>query len=550
VWDSSDAVYEIGYTILMKILFQHSTTKIVLVFSILFSIAYFWTVALYDISNTPGIFYDEAKNIAPAIFACSGVPWEKGVFGGIFTNTISIPLTLNSYRGFVEAYLLLPFLKVFGLKIEIIRFGAVLLAFFAAIALLVAVRNIFGLQSAAIFAILLLTNNCFIFHSRLGIWGGQSILWLTTAIAFLNFSLYETTKKTHWIYIGFFSLGVGTYNHQMLLFFVIGLLISSMLFLDHIGTKVRLCCLIAFLSGFSPFLITNIFSGFSDIQTNLQRISGSLPPHKNSFFINNIITTSKDLHNLIKFSHPDIPEFTSLSSIYLIFLCIPLMIMLRPIRRQLGDKNKYIYFLIAIFTLYFIAMSIDLNGLIYKHLLNIIPLLYIINAVILSAIIRYAKTKGGLLYRSIKIMVPTILGLTILLQVYCMYGFFLFHHKTGGHGLYACSYAQKNLSKYLIDHGFTRPVALDWGISFPLMIYSDGKVVPIDIRPCTADNLLTAHRRWPNRIFINIADDCNEKTFSKNFLDELHKARLKESNKQNFADKLGNNIFSTFNLND
>ncbi|MCS7061067.1 MAG: glycosyltransferase family 39 protein [Anaerolineae bacterium] len=128
----------------------------------------FLSVALRQI-DLPGLYYDEALDLAPMLDILRGAPTSllRGI--GVSIGGYTWPVMVMDYMGSLNGYLTLPFMLALGPGVLAARLSPIL---FSAITLLLAyrlARNWFGQTVAVLTALLLAVNPSFIWFSRQGI---------------------------------------------------------------------------------------------------------------------------------------------------------------------------------------------------------------------------------------------------------------------------------------------------------------------------------------------------------------------------------------------
>ncbi|HEY3340395.1 MAG TPA: glycosyltransferase family 39 protein, partial [Anaerolineae bacterium] len=117
----------------------------------------------------PGLYYDEALDLAPMLQVMHGEPTALLRGMGFALGNYTYPIMLMDYMGSLNGYLSLPFMALLGPGVVAARAEPI---FFSAVTIVLAyalARAWFGRGAAALTALLLAVNPSFIWFSRQGI---------------------------------------------------------------------------------------------------------------------------------------------------------------------------------------------------------------------------------------------------------------------------------------------------------------------------------------------------------------------------------------------
>jgi len=131
-------------------------------------VALFLCIALRQL-DLPGLYYDEALDLAPMLDIMRGAPTPllRGI--GVTIGGYTYPVMLMDYMGSLNGYVTLPFMLVLGPGVTAARLSPIL---FSAVTIILAyaiARAWFGRTAGLLTALLLAVNPSFIWFSRQGI---------------------------------------------------------------------------------------------------------------------------------------------------------------------------------------------------------------------------------------------------------------------------------------------------------------------------------------------------------------------------------------------
>lgn len=187
----------------------------------------FFTLSLYQL-HLPGLHYDEAQEVLPAMQLLLGQPTEPFRGAAIRVAGRAFPLMIYDYLGTLNTYLVIPFFALLGINVISLRLMALTLgALTIALAYGVA-QEMFDEKAAALSAFLLSVHPSFIFWSRQGVYltSAISALSMGSLLAFLH---WYRQKKARYLYLGSLLLGLGLFAKFSFLWFLVGLLVAGLL---------------------------------------------------------------------------------------------------------------------------------------------------------------------------------------------------------------------------------------------------------------------------------------------------------------------------------
>ncbi len=211
--------------------------------------------------SLPGLEYDEVLFANAAL----GHLDETFITYELKLGTLRLPLMLMNYIGALKAYLYFPVFEIFPVSPVTVRLPAILIG---AISLLAAYLVLLRLTSQRIafwVASLLATDPSFIFHTRIDF--GPTVLMMflkmTSLLAFINFC---RTRQSAFLALGSFLIGLGVFDKANFLWYVIGLLLASLVvwrkqWLDYVTVRNLLVCGFFLILGSLPFIYYNVATG-------------------------------------------------------------------------------------------------------------------------------------------------------------------------------------------------------------------------------------------------------------------------------------------------
>jgi len=191
------------------------------------ALLFFFALSLYQL-HLPGLHYDEAQEVLPAMRLLLGQPTEPFRGAAIQMAGRAFPLMIYDYLGTVNTYLVIPFFALLGIDVISLRLMAVIIGALTIVLAYGVAREMFDEKVAALSALLLSVHPSFIFWSRLGVYLTSviSALSMGSLLAFLH---WYRQKKARYLYLGSLFLGLGLFAKFSFLWFLAGLLLAGLL---------------------------------------------------------------------------------------------------------------------------------------------------------------------------------------------------------------------------------------------------------------------------------------------------------------------------------
>ncbi len=188
------------------------------------AVAIFLVLSLKNIT-LPGLYYDEALDVVPAMQLLQGTPVELVRNAGLTIAGHTFPLMVMDYVGTVNTYLALPLFAVLGVNVTSVRLLPILLAVLSMLLGYRLAAQLFDWRVAAFSTLLAATDPSFVFFSRMGIHvtSVMTVFALGSLLALLRWS-----KSGHdrWLGLCGLLLGLGLWAKVLFLWWIVALAIA------------------------------------------------------------------------------------------------------------------------------------------------------------------------------------------------------------------------------------------------------------------------------------------------------------------------------------
>ncbi|MDY7041601.1 MAG: glycosyltransferase family 39 protein, partial [Chloroflexota bacterium] len=196
---------------------------------LLMGLGAFLALTLYQIT-LPGLHYDEAVEVLPAMQLLLGQPVVTHRGSGIHLGGRVFPIMVMDYIGALNAYLTLPFFALLGINVFAIRLMPVLVGVLTLLLTYRLGRELYNPRVGVVAALLLAVQPSFVFWSRQGIF----VTNITVPIA-LACVLYGARwwrgGSTRSLYAAAFLCGLGLYA-KFLFLWIVGALVVALVVLN------------------------------------------------------------------------------------------------------------------------------------------------------------------------------------------------------------------------------------------------------------------------------------------------------------------------------
>ncbi len=474
-------------------------------------------LSLYQI-NLPGLHYDEAFEVVPAMQLLRGQPVAAFRNSGWLINGQLFPWMTQDYIGAINTYLALPFIAMLGptpaaVRVMSILVGLVTLGLTYLLAARLAGQRWPGLAAAALLAV----DPTFIFWNRQGVF----VTAITAAVGLAAVLCWQRRWQgggKRWSAAGAFCLGLGLYA-KLLFVWLIAALAGAVILLNwrYLSRRQRLAHLrqqfngngraelglisLMFLLGCWPLLIYNLQTGGTFLNIS-QNAATSYYGVNNLAFGPNLLERLHQFLALLSGSHLWYLGATISNPLPgLIFgAALLLTLFLAPVKRpsaggseqaQNGAAAKIALFPFVVIGLVIVASIGTVSALWITHFAVLMPWPAIALALSgwrLSQFTAYnftalrplgIRASGGFTFYVLRgfLIIAVVLLWTTNLSSVIRYHAAL---SVSG-GLSAHSDAVYDLSDWLAGHAAGPVVAMDWGLAAPVTYLTGGRVTPTEV---------------------------------------------------------------------
>jgi len=460
----------------------------------------------------PGLNYDEAFDVVPAMQLLLGQSVEPLRESGLHIAGRTLPLMVMDYKGVVHTYWALPFLWALGVNVFALRLSCLFLSLLTMALAYRFVRQLYGPGVAAITLLLLAVNPPFLFWSR------QGVLWTTAMLtcgmgALAAFGDWRQGGRAWGLYGGAFLLGLALSAKLLFLWFPLALAISVIVVnVDRLwavrrgsptpkrqaegdyGRNMAMCLsigLLALLLGLLPLLLYNLQTG-GTVDVLLRNLRTSYYGVNNLAYLSNLRLRWDHLRALL-----DGSGFWYLGGIYrdpifpLAFWVSAGVILACGLRLAIyhacashydsssggGAIGWLPHALLPLFPLLMMALmvlqsGITVSGLWPEHYLILLPFPQLSIAWGLDLLRRHICPRRPAAWLSL-------LALALLMAGQLRVDLLCHRALARSGGFSAHSNANYKLAQYLERKG--RPVvAMDWGVKTPVQFLTQGRVNPVE----------------------------------------------------------------------
>ena len=455
----------------------------------------FFTLSLYQL-HLPGLHYDEAQEVLPAMRLLLGQPTEPFRGAAIQIAGRAFPLMIYDYLGTLNTYLVIPFFALLGIDVISLRLMALILGALTIVLAYGVAQEMFDEKVATLSALLLSVHPSFIFWSRLGVYLTSVISALSMG-SLLAFLLWYRQKKARYLYLGSLLLGLGLFAKFSFLWFLVGLLLAGLLItvwkralptsygelsashgelsMNHMNhrflTPAQGTLSLLFLAlGSLPLILFNLQTG-GTVEIIQKYLFTSYLGVNNLAFGANFLTR---LHQFIVLLQGG--QFWYLGEVWANSLYPPLFLLallsIIPLLFKERERVLKIAFLGTILVTMLPLSAFTPTGLKYAHLVIFLPLPQILLAASLGLWMRQEPRR---LFLSAVLLVATVL---FFFDLRADIGYHRALARTGGFDGY--TEAIYELAPYLEEKG-APTVAMDWGIRNNVLFLTQGRVDPQEV---------------------------------------------------------------------
>ncbi|MGB5934116.1 MAG: glycosyltransferase family 39 protein [Anaerolineae bacterium] len=435
----------------------------------------FFTLSLYQL-HLPGLHYDEAQEVLPAMRLLLGQPTEPFRGAAIQIAGRAFPLMIYDYLGTVNTYLVIPFFALLGIDVISLRLMAVLIGALTIVLAYGVAQEMFDEKVAALSALLLSVHPSFIFWSRLGVYLTSviSALSMGSLLAFLH---WYRQKKARYLCLGSLLLGLGLFAKFSFLWFLVGLLLAGLLIaawkraLPRFLTPAQGTLALLFLAlGSLPLILFNLQTR-GTVEIIQKYLFTSYLGVNNLAFGANFLTRLHQFSVLLQGG-----QFWYLGEVWANSLYPPLFLLallsIIPLLFKEREWGTKIAFLGTILVTMLPLSAFTPTGLKLAHYVIFLPLPQILLAASLGLWMRQEPRR---------LFLPAALLVAIVLIFFDLRVDIGYHRaltRTGGFDGYTEEIYQ--LAPYLEEKG-APAVAMDWGIRNNILFLTQGRVDPQEV---------------------------------------------------------------------
>ena len=448
-----------------------------------FSLLLFLGLASFQLM-LPGLNYDEAFDVVPAMQLLLGQPTEPLRGSGLHIANRTFPLMVMDYKGTVHTYWAMPFLWALGINVFALRLSCLFLSLLTLSLTYRFARDLYGPEVATITASLLAINPSFLFWSR------QGVLWTTAMLtcgmgALAAFRGWLRGECNWGLYLGAFLLGLGLSAKLLFLWFPLALAISAALYrvascklqvtscfqLETFNLKLHFIALFALLLGLSPLLIYNLQTG-GTIDVLSHNLRTSYYGVNNLAYLSNLRLRWDHLRALLDGSgfwylggihrDPFLPlAFWASAGIILVWSA-----------SHFASRHSSLFPLLMM-ALMVLQSGATVSGLWPEHYLILLPFPQLTIGLALELWRRHLRPRRAMAWLPL-------LALTLLMASQLRVDLLYHRDLARSGGFSAHSDANYKLAQYLDRKG--RPVvAMDWGIRTPVQFLTQGRINPVEL---------------------------------------------------------------------
>jgi len=426
--------------------------------------------------HNPGLFYDEALQVAPAINYLTDNMNGNFIYWWHFRE---FPVMTMSYIGALKTYIFIPTFYFFGVSPESIRMTTIMIGVIVLIFTYLFTSNFFDKKTALLALLFLATDSSFIFYCRID-WGPCAVMLALKVIGLFLLTIFYRKRNPIFIIITFFLFGLGIWDKANFMWIVVSLFFALILFSKKLNPLVNFrnfeAALLGLILGAYPFIAFNIkfkgatfkndvfdflslFQNFTLKWAKLIHTFGGISVYKNVF--------SREPGTILGRSF--LPE--------LILFCLVLFLAYCLINRKKSDEHfvgkasGLLTFMLLNF--FFLLITPEATG--SHHSMSLYPIPHILSAAILIRMFTYLRFEisAGPVKKS---FVPLLIIIPVVFITFSNLSLINAYHQSlkgiGGRG--AFSPKLYDLEAYLQNYRNSRIIIPVWGINQNLISLSCG----------------------------------------------------------------------------
>ncbi len=458
----------------------------------LIALALFLALSLYQLA-LPGPNYDEAVEAKPAVQLLQHMPIEAHRNAVIHLFGSTLPLMVVDYVGALNTYALLLYFKLGGISVVTMRLWPITVAAMVLWLTWKLGRELFGLRTGFLAAILLAVQPSFVFFARQGIYVTNTTIALMLAI-WLALLRLMITGRARWFWFAAFMAGLGLWAK----FIMLWPLLATTCLLPIIWLKRKelglnpdseftprmllrlhfsVGAILAFLMGMAPFLLFNVKTG-ATFRHFMGTLNQSYYGVENAAYLQNLVVRWGQMKDFTRGDHfwylgGNFADVFAWPAFLIAFVFIIVILVWRWQQKKIRSLALRALLVYAFFLLLLIQTPLTPTALWYTHLAMFSPVIALGIAAGWDLFFWQLPARTGLALAGVFLAVMLLSGLRADIG----------YHKTltatGGYADH--SDAVYRLSDALSLRGIYNPYALDWGFDAPIFLVSKGQVNPIEI---------------------------------------------------------------------
>jgi 4-amino-4-deoxy-L-arabinose transferase-like glycosyltransferase len=450
------------------------------------ALAVFWTATFYQI-RLPGLYYDEAADVVPAMQIVVGDPNRLDMAQGVHIGPLRLPVMVMVYVGAVSTYAVLPLYWLLGVSVETTRAMTILMASLGVVFAYFFLKDLFDRRVAALSTLLVAIHPAFVFWSRMGIYVSSPMLTMATGSLFCLLR-WRRRGQARYLYGAALLMGLGMSTKLLFLWFILAVFGASLLL--GLLPRLRLGRWVIGQDGASPELsLRSTLAACMFFAAGAWMIIWyNLRTHETvRFMLRNLFTTEAGANNLdvpgnlrkillqlIKMLdgswHQGVwgPAFVNnlFPAVFFASLAVLVVFLLR---RSLPWPWRRVAFVILFVALIWLQSAFTITGLGSTHLYILYPFPQALIALAALALARHVR-------------VPAIAFVVIAAVMLTDAWAVVDHHRTLSQsgGIRGFSDVVYDLTTALEEHA--GPVAAaDWGFRASIALLTQGRVWPVEV---------------------------------------------------------------------
>ncbi|MGQ9502314.1 MAG: ArnT family glycosyltransferase [Anaerolineae bacterium] len=274
-----------------------------------FALLLYLIVAVWQL-ELPGLHYDEAFDVLPAMQLVLGQPVTTFRDNGILLGGWQLPLMTQDYIGALHTYMALPLFLILGPSVLSVRLTTIVLGILTLYLVYRLAGALVTPLAGGIAAWMLALDPTFVFWSRQGVFvtSVTAALGLAAAWAWLR---WWRSDSLPYAIVGAFLFGLGLYAKLLFLWLMVGLALAAFVVMvfqfrgrlpeavrcrmqKRINRSTFVWCVLGFLAGCAPLVAYNVQVG-GTIKNIAENLTVSYYGTNNLAYLANLMTRGKQM---------------------------------------------------------------------------------------------------------------------------------------------------------------------------------------------------------------------------------------------------------------